>query len=201
MKIPQQIDTKKELEVYLLQHALNAHGFDPKGLDGVRGQRTEAALADAWKAHRSTLTQAPSVPEYAQAAYEHLGLSEVPGAGSNATILGWIKTFFTWATNDGEVAWCAIFINTMLKQAGLKGTGKANARSFLDWGTPVSEPRKGDIVVFWRGNPDSWQGHVGIYWGDAPGDYVYCLGGNQSDKVSIATYPETSVLGYRRATA
>ena len=93
-------------------------------------------------------------------------------------------------------AWCAGFVNGTLKKAGIQGTGKDNARSFLAWGQPTSNPKKGDIVVLWRGSPGSWKGHVGYYYGTS-GDNVLILGGNQNNQVSIETYPKSRVLGYR----
>lgn len=196
-KIPNKIDTLEELKVYFLQYGLKAHGFDPNGLDGIEGGRTKQALADAYQKHTKT-AKVGNVPAYAHYALQHVGLSEVTGSRSNKTILGWIKSFFPWAKDDGQLAWCAIFINMMLKQAGIKGTGKANARSFLKWGRKVSTPHKGDIVVFWRSSPNSWKGHVGIYWGEAGDGYIWCLGGNQRNRVSIAKYAKSRVLAYRR---
>lgn len=195
--IPTKIDTKPELAVYMKQYALKAHGFDPKGLDGIDGDNTEAALSAAFVAH--TKTDKPStVPLYLKYAQEYLGINEVAGGRSNKTILGWIKSFFPWAKDDGEIAWCAIFVNLMLKRAGIKGTGKANAKSFLSWGRKVSTPEKGDIVVFDRGKPGSWMGHVGLYIGDAGKGLIYVLGGNQSNGVNIRKYSTSRLRGYRR---
>ncbi len=30
---------------------------------------------------------------------------------------------------------------------------------------PDTSPLPGDIVIFWRGSPASWEGHVGIFFG------------------------------------
>jgi hypothetical protein len=60
-------------------------------------------------------------------------------------------------------------------------------------------PEPGDIVVFWRGSPDSWTGHVGIFFGfSISGERVYCLGGNQGNQVSVSAYSFDQVLGFRR---
>ena len=136
------------------------------------------------------------IPSYASLAYSHLGQKEVAGSKSNPLILKWIQSFFSWATDDGELAWCAIFINKMLEETGHTGTKKANAKSFLNWGVPVKLPKKGDIVVFDRGSK-AWQGHVGIYWGEENGK-ILCLGGNQGNRVSIARYSKSKLEGYRR---
>lgn len=95
--------------------------------------------------------------------------------------------------------WCAAFVNGVLATGGKETTGKLNARSFLDWGTPTDTPKTGDVVVLWRDSPDSWKGHVGFYAGPGEKDgYIKILGGNQGDSVSIKEYPADRVLGYRR---
>jgi hypothetical protein len=53
--------------------------------------------------------------------------------------------------------------------------------------------------VFWREKKNSWQGHVSIFINEDPlGHQVFCLGGNQNDKVTLKAYPSEQVLGYRR---
>jgi uncharacterized protein (TIGR02594 family) len=98
-----------------------------------------------------------------------------------------------------ETAWCAAFVGAMLKRCGLPHTGKLTARSYLDWGKPVdlSKAEPGDIVVLWRGSPNSWQGHVGFYDRQADGN-VYLLGGNQRDQVNVSGYSIDRVLSVRR---
>jgi hypothetical protein len=55
----------------------------------------------------------------------------------------------------------------------------------------------GDIVILWRISPKSIYGHVGFYVCERK-NTLYLLGGNQSNSVSIAPYPKTQVLGYRK---
>lgn len=92
--------------------------------------------------------------------------------------------------------WCAAFANYIQKLQKKPGTGKLNARSFLNYGKPVKVPKPGDIVVFTRGN-NSWQGHVAYFvqWIDAK--TLQVIGGNQGDSVCYMNYPEHRVLGYR----
>ena len=76
------------------------------------------------------------------------------------------------------------------------------ARSFLDWGIPVSKKniQPGDIVVFPRGDQD-WKGHVGFYIKTQIVDgkeYYYILGGNQKNKVSLELYRSNRALDIRR---
>jgi uncharacterized protein (TIGR02594 family) len=96
-------------------------------------------------------------------------------------------------------AWCAAFVNASLGQAGMEGTGKLNARSFMDWGEGVDQPQRGDVAVFSRGDPSSGLGHVGFFDGYNPDGTIRVLGGNQGDKVSVANYTADNLLGFRRA--
>jgi uncharacterized protein (TIGR02594 family) len=95
-------------------------------------------------------------------------------------------------------AWCAAFVNASLDKSGRQGTGKMNARSFMDWGQPVDQPQPGDVAVFSRGDPNGWQGHVGFYQGTNPDGSYSILGGNQGDSVSLARFAPDSLLGFRR---
>ena len=133
-------------------------------------------------------------------AASYLGLTEVSGVEHNAEIVqffadvghGWVK--------DDETAWCAAFAGSCLKKAGIPHTGKLNARSYLTWGEAVrpEEAVQGDILVFWRVDPNSWQGHVGFFHGkDSDGNYLV-LGGNQGNQVSIKTYHKSRLLAVRR---
>jgi uncharacterized protein (TIGR02594 family) len=99
-----------------------------------------------------------------------------------------------------SVAWCAAFVNTMLKQAGFEGTGSLQARSFLHYGSITKQPEYGDIVVFSRGR-NQFAGHVGFYVGEELVEgvrYILVLGGNQRKEVNVAYYPANYVLGFRR---
>jgi len=95
-------------------------------------------------------------------------------------------------------AWCAGYVNSSLAQAGLEGTGSNMARSFMNWGTGVSDPRKGDLAVFSRGDPKGPYGHVGFFEGYDKDGNIIVLGGNQNDAVSRQTYSAERLLGFRR---
>lgn len=99
--------------------------------------------------------------------------------------------------NPADTAWCAAFVNATLAANGQKGTDSLLARDFLNVGTPVKTPSRGDIVVLSRGN-SSWQGHVGFYAGKDGDGNIRVLGGNQGDAVNIRTYDAGRVLGFRR---
>jgi len=97
--------------------------------------------------------------------------------------------------SGGRVAWCSSFINYLIYLLGLSGTGSALARSWLKWGRKIESPIKGCIVVFWRDSISSHLGHVALF-SHMDAKYVYVLGGNQANKVSITAYPSDRVLAF-----
>lgn len=117
-----------------------------------------------------------------------------------SVISNFIKEATGNSLNPAKTAWCAAFVNAALGASGEIGTGSNLARSFLNWGEPVTTPQRGDIVVFSRGR-QAWQGHVGFFVGRDEKGNIKVLGGNQGDKVSIETYPPSKLLGYRRGKA
>lgn len=132
-------------------------------------------------------------------AFGELGTEEIVGVKHNPEVLKYAKETKIPNINTDEVAWCSTFVNWVAWKAGLQYSGKANARSWLNVGTKVTEPEPGDVVVFWRESPQSWKGHVGIFLGFS-GDKkrVYCLGGNQGNRVSVSAYRVNTVLSYQR---
>jgi len=131
------------------------------------------------------------------AASEDVGMQEFVGPADNAEIIQMFADVGHSWVEDDSVAWCAAFVGSHLKRAGLPHTGKLTARSYLDWGQPVNDPEPGDIVVFWRGSRDGWQGHVGFYVSETDKS-INVLGGNQGNAVSVKAYSKDRLLGYRR---
>ena len=126
------------------------------------------------------------------------GVRETAGAAATPRILEYFGATRLRVPPEGdETPWCAAFVGWCLERAGVAGTGKANARSYLDWGVPLMEARLGCVVVFSRGDNKA-QGHVGFWVGETPGqDAALVLGGNQGNRVSVAPYPYVRVLGWR----
>jgi uncharacterized protein (TIGR02594 family) len=135
-----------------------------------------------------------------QIAQTYLGTVEGPGPENNPTILKMYASIGQSHIEHDSVAWCAAFVGHCLEEAGLQSTRKLTARSYLTWGIEIdlSEAQEGDLAVFWRGKASSWQGHVGFI-SKIEGKFLYILGGNQGDAVSIARYPAARLLGIRRA--
>ena len=139
-------------------------------------------------------------------ALHEIGVQEQSGSKHNPRIIEYHQCTSLKATAD-EVPWCASFVNWCLRVAGIRdhnghcGTNSARARSFLTWGVPVSltEAQRGDIVVLARGNNVS-EGHVGFYTGRKDNN-VLLLGGNQSNRVSISSFPLSKIISIRRTDA
>lgn len=127
------------------------------------------------------------------------GTKEIKGPEDNPKIVAWFRDVKHGYIADDETAWCAAFLGAMLERAGLQSTRMLNARSYLDWGeaVPTKEAQPGDIVVFWRGSPSGWQGHVGFFVGWRENG-INVLGGNQADAVRYSIYPSNRLLGIRR---
>ena len=129
-----------------------------------------------------------------------LGVKELSGSRNNPRIVDYHRTTIDsarWKNGmPDSVDWCSSFVNWVVKKAGINGTNKGNARSWLSWGQRLNKPVPGCVVVFWRDSLSSWKGHVGFYVGEA-GSHVKVLGGNQDNAVTISTYPKGRILGYR----
>jgi uncharacterized protein (TIGR02594 family) len=136
-----------------------------------------------------------------QEARKFYGEEEIEGAKHNTAILLFFKESGNANITSDEVSWCSVFISYCAKKAGLSYTKKATAKSWLDYGQKIRNPEPGDLVVFWREDPDSWKGHVAIFLSiDPENKEVICLGGNQDGKVCIRQYSEEYVVGFRRLT-
>lgn len=141
-----------------------------------------------------------AAPSWMVAARSLIGIKEIRGAQHTPEILEMFRIAGHSGVKDDETPWCAAAANTALKIAGWKGTDKLNARSFLELGEKVEDPRIGDVVVLWRGTPNGWQGHVGFFAGFDPKGNIIVLGGNQNDEFNFTSYPLERLLEYRRPT-
>jgi uncharacterized protein (TIGR02594 family) len=128
-----------------------------------------------------------------------MNIVEVPGPGNNPRIVLYHSSTSGGSAPDAT-AWCSSFVNYCVEQAGLTGTDSKWARTWHDedWGEDVTEnPREGDIVVWRRRGAHGDGGHVGFYVSETETN-IRVLGGNQSNRVSIAPYPKNGRLGTTR---
>jgi uncharacterized protein (TIGR02594 family) len=128
----------------------------------------------------------PAEPVWMREARRFMGLKEVAGAKSNATIIGWAKAAGGWIsgfyTND-DIAWCGLFQEHCISATLPHEQLPANPLGALNWsafGKRLTTPALGAILTFHRDGG----GHVGQYVGEDSTAY-HVLGGNQSNSVSI----------------
>lgn len=139
-------------------------------------------------------------------AQRFVGVKEIAGTASNPLVLGMLRLDSEWPTGD-DVPWCSAFVNFITWLLRLPRSKSLAARSWLVIGKAIAldkaEPGF-DVVILKRGGidepgPDVLKapGHVGFYAGRQDGR-VIVLGGNQSDRVCLESFPESRVLGVRR---
>jgi uncharacterized protein (TIGR02594 family) len=127
--------------------------------------------------------------------------NSIPGQ-NNARIVEYHQTTTLKATDD-ETPWCSAFVNWVLEKAGYSGTGSAAAKSWLDWGTKLTEPREGAISVVKQKAASTTAGtssgfHVAFLVSASP-SILRLLGGNQSNAVRFSDFSTAKweVQGYR----
>lgn len=124
------------------------------------------------------------------------GVAEVPGAGSNPRI----EEYFTWTRLGQEpdgVAWCGAFASFCLGVTNqlARGAGSARAADWAGFGDALPEPKVGCIAVLQPLAPQS-SGHVALWLGTEDGR-LRLLGGNQGDRVSVASFPVQKLRAFR----
>lgn len=135
-----------------------------------------------------------------------VGIKEKVGPGAhNPWILAW-NSLIDGGVSDDETPWCSTFCHGICWTLGLPGNPNRRARSWLLVGRPVElkDARPGfTVVIFKRGTgsqpgPEviAAPGHV-AWLAQVGRDTVTVVGGNQSNAVTVATFPRSSVLGVR----
>jgi uncharacterized protein (TIGR02594 family) len=130
-------------------------------------------------------------------AQRFVGIGEIKGTLDNPQILAMLKLDGNWPEHD-EVPWCSAFTNYIAWLLRLPRSKSLAARSWLTVGIPVNLSDAivdSDVVILSRDGG----GHVGFYAGDDPLRHeIMILGGNQGDKVCIASFSTDRLLGIRR---
>ncbi len=132
-------------------------------------------------------------------AADYYGMSEKAGKIHNQDVVKLFHELGYKNINDDETPWCAAFMNYCAKHVGAQYPSGLRAKSWLTIGENTNKPKPGDVVVFWRNSKKSSSGHVGLYISESK-DFVYCLGGNQGDKVQICPFPKERILQYKKLT-
>jgi len=125
-----------------------------------------------------------------------LGLHEAAGDADNPEILNWAKEEggdIAKEYKHDEIPWCALYANMVLTKVGIKGTETLWALDWADWGEKLAGPAVGAFAPMKR----SGGGHIAIVVGRDGQGNLMCLGGNQSDSVSIVPFPAGRPLSFR----
>lgn len=143
-------------------------------------------------------------------ALAEIGVKEVAGPQDNPRIVKYHK--FATINNDvgqkDSVPWCSSFLCYVIEHVfphdgdgkPMGSTNSMLARSWLKWGVSTKDdPMPGDIVVYWRGTPNGWQGHCGIFLKRNQNGSIITLGGNQNDEVNVSIYSGSKLLDIRRS--
>ncbi len=121
------------------------------------------------------------------------GAKEIGGANSGV----WVKKYLNGLAPEGS-SWCAGFVSHCFAHSGLliPFNYSMSARELLnqfksknwsyDRGSGTN-PQPGDIVVWWRGSPDGWQGHTGLVHHYEDG-ILNTIEGNRTSKVAGFSY-------------
>ena len=137
--------------------------------------------------------------EWISVAEQELGQKEIAGKQHNPRILEYHATTSGKAEKD-ETAWCASFVNWVLKQSGYQGTDSAWSHDWKKWGDGLSKPAVGSVAFIDWGLVDpakSGKGHVGFVVGKTSKGRIVLLGGNQSDQVRYTAFKESQIQAYR----
>ncbi|MEP4195990.1 MAG: peptidoglycan-binding protein [Aliishimia sp.] len=192
-----------------IQEQLSKLGFDPGPMDGAMGPRTESAIIAFKKANglraRSfvgpltlqalfdDLSEESDMP-WMDAAGQVKGLHE---ARNRSQLRGWFDRSVAWI-DPREIAWCGAFVATCYRkwQPNTKlPDNPLGARNWNQFGKRCA-PVFGSCLTFWRVSRQSWQGHVGFYWGEDK-THFHVLGGNQSNAVTVTRIAKSRLLEAR----
>lgn len=204
-------------DIKKIQCALQQEGYNPGPIDGIMGRRTKAAvlrfqsengLVPTGELNQDTMdvllgnqSSKPIIPfsmPWLIEAYHLLGVKEIPGQESNQEIIGWSYDLGLDIYTNDDIPWCGLFvahcIGSQLPDEPMP-SNVLGARNWKSFGID-SIPQLGAIMVFWRGSPTGWSGHVGFYWAEDDTAY-HILGGNQSNQVSITRISKTRLIAAR----
>ena len=197
------------MNIKRLQQDLTSLGFNPGEADGIMGPQTVSAIMtfqssrdltvdgivgpETWAAisdSQEPRATAPGNTPWMKPLLRRKGWHERKDFGS---LTAWLKNGVT-GINPIKVPWCGDAVETSISET-LPGEqipeNPLLALNWLKFGVPC-DPQYGAVLVFWRGSPSSWKGHVGFYYGEtSDGKYFLVLGGNQANKISITKIAKT----------
>lgn len=150
-----------------------------------------------FKTGSEALNSRLNVPVWLRVASSYIGAGEWKGSEHNPLIVTMFARIYNPWFADDETPWCAAFVGSVLEECGVSSTRSARARSYDNYGVDLVEPALGCIGVLTRGNPDNGKGHVIFVTGRDEFGNIVGIGGNQSNKVSEASFNVERFVGFR----
>jgi len=198
--------------VLLVQKRLKELGYSVGPLDGVRGRRLISAVKQFQNKNGLTPDGLVGRNTYAtmfskrNVVQPKIPLDEYPWLAQAYSVMGLHEThnkskLMSWLRSDGNTVgniettpWCGDFVQTSIALSLPDEILPTNPYLALNWKKfgLATKPAYGAVCSMWRGNPNSWKGHVGFIVGvNQDGSAYRILGGNQGNRVSevwIGTY-------------
>lgn len=138
-----------------------------------------------------------------QLIYDHasrdLGLKETDGRASTPRIRQAIHMAASWLDEDDSVTpWCGCIRGLWAYETGTGSPPEHyRAKAWLNWGEKVKsldDAITGDTIILSRDGGY----HVCLLSGIVNSSQFMCLGGNQSNRVSLAKQLRSRIVGIRR---
>lgn len=204
-----------------LQERLNAHGASPRLIeDGDWGRRSIRALKEFQRRRRLKVTgtattktvealQRPAktesrrpsrdlipderMPPWMAEMHRRKGLHEVR---DNAALAEFMRRWGRYLGNPADLPWCGDAVESVIAKTLPDEPLPGNpfwAQAWRDFGVDAGGYAIGAIgVIRWSARA----GHVGIIAGVSRGR-VHLLGGNQTNAITIASFPESKFIAAR----
>ncbi len=173
--------------------------FGPQTATAIENSRMTPILATMYEnIHGVDIPTDGTLPVWLNSGLGEIGVHEIKGGTHNKRVIEYMNAtkWGTWV-HDDETPWCAGFVGWCVVKAGLKEMVppySLGAKSWLKFGVSAGKPVLGAIAVKSRRGG----GHVGFVVGESRGGkYLYILGGNQGDKVSVRKYLRSVWLDFR----
>lgn len=187
-----------------IQRRLTELGFDSGPIDGVRGRKTITAVKRYQSSSHlepdgivgpDTLralfggtaivpSESPDAAPWLDVAWRMKGLHE---RRDNAALREFLKSDGGTIGDPAKIPWCGDFVQTCVAIALPDEPLPSNPYAAINWMKfgREKQPQRGAILIFWRGSPDGWEGHVGFYVSEDQ-THFHVLGGNQTDSVTVS---------------
>jgi len=185
---------KGEKGIKILQKAINKVSDKKLLTDGIFGKNTLRITKNlgSEKIHKalSIYFSNKSPSKYIDIAKKELGVRE---GKNNNRILKYHKV--SGGFTSVKTPWCGSFVNWVMEKSGYKTVkGASRAKNWIKFGVKTTIPYYGSIAIKNR----KGGGHVTFVVGKSKnGKYLYCLGGNQGDAVTIRKYRANVFTDFR----